>query len=180
MDFLTLTISDKIAIGGSVITIASMIMSIAFAIWSYRSKTKSETYYKKAKDMSKFAIINKSHSECKKIIDEFSNLFNLVNIDEKSLRGKNFSLMVKERAICIDSSLQEIRQAMASEHWREVEGVLTIGIGFQKYIDSLLDGTAVEGNKFRDTEMLRLCKEKANEIYDKIKELAENLENDLK
>lgn len=180
MNFSVLTVSDKISIGGSIITIISMIISFICARDSKNNKDETEQYYIKAKNVTKFANIKESYHECKNLTDKFAELLKLSNIEEKDLRGKNFTILVKEVAMEVDSSLKKIRQLISYEQWEEINKLLNQDINVQGYIDSLITGTEVCEDEFKDVEKLCICKDKVNKIQDKLKEQSEKLEKELK
>lgn len=182
MNFSVLTVSDKISILGSVITIIGMIISLICAKSSKNNKDETEKYYIKAKDVTKFANIKESYHECKNLTDKFSELLKLSNIEKKDLRGANFTILVKEVAIEVDNSLKKIRQLISSEQWEEIDTLLKQDVNVQVYINSLITGIEVceDEFKFKDVEKLCYCKEKANQIHDKLKEQSEKLEQKLK
>lgn len=180
MIFSVLTLSDKISIAGSIITIISMIVSIICAINSKINKDETEQYYMKAKNVTRFANIKESYHECKNLTDKFSELLKLSNIEKKDLRGKNFTILVKEVAMEVDNSLKKIRQLISCEQWEELDRLLNQDIDVQGYINSLITGTEICDDKFKDVEKLCICKDKINKILDKLKEQSEKLEQELK
>ena len=176
MNFSALTVSDVISIGGSIITIISMIISWKFARNSKNNKDETEQYYIKVKNVTTFANIKESYHECKNLMDKFSELVELSNIDKKDLRGKNFTILVKDVAVEVDKSLKKIRQLISCEQWEEIDKLLNQEINVQVYINSLITGSEVCEDKFKDVEKLCICKDKVNKIHDKLKAQSEKLE----
>lgn len=181
MDFSNLTISDNISIVGSIITIISMGLSIIGAICARKSKDKAEDYYKKAKDVAKFANTNISYIECKKIMKKFRELLCLVNPEDKEIRGINIKKTVEEYGIEISDSISKIREIVSSKECTEVNILLNDSdIDVDRYISSLITGSVLIQGDFIDNDDFYKCKRKFDELQELIKKQGEKLEAKLK
>lgn len=154
-------------------------ISAVCTLFSIIGAKKSNTYYKKSKQLTIYANTNIAYTESQKIIATLTEILKLANI--KSKRGTNYIRSISKYGESIKTSINKIRESLPVEDFNEIKLLLNDQQAkVEEYIDSLITGTVLIDEKLLIDDDFNMCQQIFCEIQVLIKKKLELISEKLK
>lgn len=159
----------------------STVLNVFCTAFSILGAYKSNKYYKKSKALTNYANTNSAYDESQRIVSNLTEILKLANNNRRQKRGTNYLKEVSEYAEKIKISINKIRDSLPPNDCKEIFNLLNSKeIRFERYIDSLIDGTAFPDQKFMLDEQFHVCQTAVHDMQLLLKEKLDSTEEKLK
>lgn len=154
-------------------------ISAVCTFFSINGAKKSNTYYKKSKQLTIYANTNIAYTESRKIITTLTELLKLANI--KTKRGTNYIRSISKYGESIKTSINKIRESLPVEDFNEIKLLLNDQEPkVEEYIDSLITGTVLNEEMLLIDDDFNVCQQIFCDIQVLIKKKLELISEKLK
>ncbi|MFA9397411.1 MAG: hypothetical protein ACERKV_03980 [Clostridiaceae bacterium] len=140
---------------------------------------KSNVYYKKSKQLTRYTDITIAYTESQKIIATLTKMLKFGNINKKL--GANYIKEVIKNGEEIKASINTIREKMPVEDFKEINELLNSQQPkVYAYIDSFITGAVLIDEKLVIDDNFNTCQQAFCDMQLLIKKKLENLSEKLK
>lgn len=167
----------------SVLDWTILIVNVACLIGSIVSAVKASGSYRKCKQLTNFANLKRALDECQLIYTNIYKLLKLCGKNANKNRGINIEKEASEYGNAIKNSFAKIKEILPADSQKEVDDLLTRSsnpsFDIEKYVSTLISGSAVNNNTLTDDNVYMIQKAVEN-IQLHIKRIMEEMQDDEK
>ena len=140
---------------------------------------KSNSYYKKSKQLTLYTNNNIAYTESQKIIATLTQLLELGG--SRKVRGINYSKQVTQHAVNIKLSITKIRESLTVDDYNDIKKHLNSNLfNAEEYIDSIIGNQEKNEETFTIDTAFTLCQNEFNKIQLVIKKKIEDVSEKIK
>ena len=164
------------------VDIVFLIINVVLAIISGFGAYKSNTYFKKSKHITIYAQTSQSYNELGEMLKKLPDA--LAAVSSKDKKGFSVKNTIRDIGTELSNHLNTIMETIPSEYSNEFRNLQkTTTFELSKYINSLIDGTAIveeSGSTTLKRSAFDTCQERLREMQEYLKKKIVEEEEKLK